>query len=76
MAGSVRPPHAIRYKIVTDNNSDGEQGQANPNLQWMVGGKSQWKTSWAPDIWHNVAYEIVITSSVLYFYPTDLTLGF
>lgn len=38
---------------------DGEQGTENPNLQWMVGGKSQWKTKWEADVWHNIAYEIV-----------------
>jgi hypothetical protein len=37
----------------------GEQGTSNPNLQWMTNQKSQWKTEWKPDVWHNVAYEIV-----------------
>lgn len=37
----------------------GEQGTSNKNLQWMVGQRSLWKTEWKPDVWHNVAYEIV-----------------
>jgi hypothetical protein len=37
----------------------GEQGTSNPNLQFMVSQKSLWKTEWKPDVWHNVAYEIV-----------------
>lgn len=45
---------------------DGEQGSEDPNLQWMVGGQSKWKTDWKPNVWHNVAYEIV--SNVLDYY--------
>lgn len=37
----------------------GEQGTSNPNLQFMVSQKSLWKTEWKPDVWHNIAYEIV-----------------
>jgi len=37
----------------------GESGTSNPNLQWMVNQKSQWKTEWKPGVWHNIAYEIV-----------------
>lgn len=37
----------------------GEQGTENPNLQFMVSQKGLWKTEWAPDVWHNIAYEIV-----------------
>jgi len=37
----------------------GEQGTSNPNLQFMVSQKSLWKTEWKPNVWHNVAYEIV-----------------
>jgi hypothetical protein len=37
----------------------GESGTSNPNLQWMVSQKSYWKVEWKPDVWHNVAYEIV-----------------
>ena len=37
----------------------GEQGTSNPNLQWMTSQKSHWKTEWEPEVWHNVAYEIV-----------------
>ena len=37
----------------------GEQGTSNPNLQWMVSQKSLWKVEWKPNVWHNVAYEIV-----------------
>ncbi len=43
----------------------GEQGTSNPNLQWMVSQKSQWKTEWKPNVWHNVAYEIVRLPSIL-----------
>ena len=37
----------------------GESGTSNPNLQWMVSQKSLWKTEWKPNVWHNIAYEIV-----------------
>ena len=37
----------------------GEQGTSNPNLQFMVSQKSLWKTEWLPNVWHNIAYEIV-----------------
>ena len=43
----------------------GAQGTSNPNLQWMVSQQSQWKTEWKPDVWHNVAYEIVSRSCSL-----------
>ncbi|KAK7743761.1 hypothetical protein SLS62_010453 [Diatrype stigma] len=36
----------------------GEQGAANPNLQFMVSQQSKWKTEWAPNVWHNIAFEI------------------
>jgi hypothetical protein len=36
----------------------GEAGTSNTNLQWMVGGVSQWKTNFTAGVWHNVAYEI------------------
>jgi len=39
--------------------ADGEQGNEDRNLQWMVGGQSKWKTEWKPEVWHNIAYEIV-----------------
>lgn len=45
----------------------GESGTSNPNLQWMVSQKSYWKTEWKPNVWHNVAYEIVSTPYVLSF---------
>lgn len=37
----------------------GESATNNTNLQFMVQQKSLWKTEWKPDVWHNVAYEIV-----------------
>jgi hypothetical protein len=37
----------------------GESGTSDPYLQWMTSQKSQWKTLWEPNVWHNVAYEIV-----------------
>lgn len=37
----------------------GEQGESNVNLQWMTNQQSHWKTEWKPDVWHNIAYEIV-----------------
>jgi hypothetical protein len=45
----------------------GEQGASNPNLQFMVQQKSLWKTEWKPDVWHNIAYEIVSFHLPLYF---------
>ncbi|KAK3997701.1 hypothetical protein QBC44DRAFT_354709 [Cladorrhinum sp. PSN332] len=36
----------------------GEQGQSNPNLQWMTNQQSKWKTEWKAGVWYNFAYEI------------------
>lgn len=37
----------------------GEQGAANPALQWMTNQRTQWKLSeWKANVWHNFAYEI------------------
>jgi hypothetical protein len=41
----------------------GATGNSDTRLQWFVGGKSQWSVEWTPDVWHNVAYEIVCLSS-------------
>lgn len=40
----------------------GESGTSDPYLQWMTSQKSHWKTEWKPNVWHNVAYEIVRTA--------------
>lgn len=37
----------------------GQQGTSNPNLQWMTSQQSRWQTEWKPNVWHNIAYEIV-----------------
>jgi hypothetical protein len=37
----------------------GGNGGEDDNLQWMVSGKSHWKTKWVPEVWHNIAYDIV-----------------
>lgn len=47
---------------------NGESGTSNPNLQWMVGGQSQWSTAWDADVWHNVAYEIDFAGSTVTFW--------
>ncbi|KAK3333806.1 hypothetical protein B0T19DRAFT_137608 [Cercophora scortea] len=49
----------------------GEQGTSNPNLQWMTGGKSQWKTEWKPNVWHNVAYEINFSGNTVGFWHSE-----
>jgi hypothetical protein len=36
----------------------GSSGSSNTNLQWHVGGVSQWDVELVADEWHNVAYEI------------------
>jgi hypothetical protein len=36
----------------------GAAGGSNTNLQWHVGGVSQWNVKLVADEWHNVAYEI------------------
>jgi hypothetical protein len=47
----------------------GEQGTSNANLQFMVSQKSLWKAEWLPNVWHNIAYEIVsIPISINHFY--------
>jgi len=42
----------------------GSSGNSNPALQWFVGGTSKWSVNWEPDVWHNVAYEIVSASMI------------
>jgi hypothetical protein len=37
----------------------GESGTSNPNLQWMTNQQSRWKAEWKPNVWHNIAYEVV-----------------
>ena len=32
---------------------------SDPMLRWMVGGQSQWSTTYEAGVWHNIAYEIV-----------------
>ena len=44
----------------------GEPGATNPNLQFMVNQQSRWKTEWVPGVWHNIAFEIVGSST---FFP-------
>jgi hypothetical protein len=39
----------------------GAAGTSDPALRWEVGGTSQWDVVWDAGVWHNVAYEIVIT---------------
>ena len=48
----------------------GEAGAENPNLQFMVGQQSRWKTEWLPGVWHNIAFEIV--SRPTFFPPVPL----
>ena len=48
----------------------GEAGAENPNLQFMVGQQSRWKTEWLPGVWHNIAFEIV--SRPIFFPPVPL----
>ena len=43
----------------------GESGTSDPYLQWMTSQKSHWKTEWKPNVWHNVAYEIVRSANPL-----------
>ncbi|KAK0658865.1 hypothetical protein DIS24_g4532 [Lasiodiplodia hormozganensis] len=46
----------------------GAAGDSNPNLQWMVGGTGKWEVEFAPDVWHNVAYEIDFDASTVGFW--------
>ncbi|KAL1956321.1 hypothetical protein VTO42DRAFT_7404 [Malbranchea cinnamomea] len=56
-------------------------GRPNYNLQWMVGGQLQWQTTWEPDIWHNIVYDIDFDAGTVSFYhstgsdPVELTAG-
>ncbi|KAJ0166672.1 hypothetical protein CTA2_6359, partial [Colletotrichum tanaceti] len=50
---------------------NGEQAASNNNLQFMVQGKSVWKTEWKPDVWHNVAYEINFSSGSVGFWHSE-----
>ncbi|KAK7711212.1 hypothetical protein SLS57_008127 [Botryosphaeria dothidea] len=47
---------------------NGESGESNPNLQWMVGGTGKWSTAFDADVWHNVAYEIDFAGSTVAFW--------
>ncbi|KAI1501268.1 hypothetical protein F5X99DRAFT_428563 [Biscogniauxia marginata] len=49
----------------------GEQGAENPNLQFMVSQGSKWKTEWAPNVWHNVAFEIDFSSNTVGFWHSE-----
>ncbi|RKU44249.1 hypothetical protein DL546_006643 [Coniochaeta pulveracea] len=49
----------------------GESGTSNVNLQWMTGGKSQWKTEWKAGVWHNVAYEIDFSANKVGFWHSE-----
>jgi hypothetical protein len=49
----------------------GAAGGSNTNLQWHVGGVSQWDVELVADEWHNVAYEIDFDdSSVTFWHST------
>ena len=43
----------MKYGLIS-----GEQGTSDTNLRWEVGMQSQWNTTWAADVWHNIAYDI------------------
>jgi hypothetical protein len=45
----------------------GESGTSDPYLQFMISQNSKWKTQWAANVWHNVAYEIVSSHFSLFF---------
>jgi len=61
--------------------SIGGNGAEDDNLQWMVNGRSQWKVKWAPEVWHNIAYEIDFSAGSVSFWhstgsdPLKLTAG-
>lgn len=53
----------MKYGLIS-----GEQGTSDGYLQWMIGGVSQWKTTWAADVWHNIAYEIDFSANTVGFW--------
>lgn len=46
----------------------GESATSDTNLQWMVGGVSQWETNFTAGVWHNVAYEIDFSAGTVGFW--------
>lgn len=62
---SVNPPSFTREHQIAFFEShftelkSGGSGYASSNLlRWQVGGQDKWTTNWAPNEWHNIAYEI------------------
>ncbi|GME39612.1 Cellulose-binding domain fungal [Neofusicoccum parvum] len=47
---------------------NGESGESNANLQWMVGGSGKWSAAFDADVWHNVAYEIDFSAATVTFW--------
>ena len=33
--------------------------EPNYDIQWMIGGQSQWTVPWEAGVWHNFAFDIV-----------------
>ncbi|KKA29646.1 hypothetical protein TD95_000695 [Thielaviopsis punctulata] len=46
----------------------GESGTSDTNLQFFANSKSQWKATWEPNVWHNVAYEIDFSGGTVAFW--------
>jgi hypothetical protein len=59
----------MKYGLIS-----GASGTSDGNLRWFVGGQSKWSVNFAPDVWHNIAYEIVrvhpFPSKTLHLHPT------
>lgn len=41
---------------------EGDEGTTNSNLRWMKDHEEFWSAEWLPDVWHNIAYEVVSSS--------------
>ncbi|PBP24759.1 hypothetical protein BUE80_DR004292 [Diplocarpon rosae] len=46
----------------------GAPGTTDPLLRWVVGGATEWNTTWEADVWHNVAYGIDFGAGTVEFY--------
>lgn len=56
----------MKYGLIS-----GESGTTDTNLQWMINGQSQWKTTWTADVWHNIAYEIDFSANTVGYWHSN-----
>ena len=53
----------MKYGLIS-----GEQGTLDRALRWDVNSESQWNTTFSPNVWHNIAYEIDFDAGSVGFY--------